>query len=508
LVALLVVTTAFVAHAVYLAVVAEDAFISFRYATHLAEGHGLVWNLGEAPVEGYTNFLWVILCAGAIALGRDVTFFAQVAGVFAGVLTIIYAWKFGRRVMRLGPAAALVPCALLALSGPFATWASSGMETILFALAITAASYHASMFALDRRAGEMGSASAFLLLATLTRPEGLLVAVVVLALALRGGRGRYLLPVLALYAVPVAIYWAWRVGYFGDWLPNTYYAKVSGIPLRPLWGMVYAGAFVLYYVVPVALVALLVPRERPRNPGTVLCLSLLVVYTAYVAWVGGDYMAMYRFFAPVVPLMYLLVGRAATLAWSRRRSVTFALVTIGAVITFVHSTPIDRKLFRKPPRQHGHYSGVQTERWHSARLTLLGNYFRSVADDDASLATDAIGAVSYYSRLPVFGFHGLVDRRIARSTAGSRAGLGLPGHEKGDLLYIFTRNPKFIMFSRLFTDEALGGYPDNLEPEVEAVLRRSYQPLSVWLDDPDNGESGYFTYYARTAPRDKTRRSP
>jgi len=34
--------------------VTEDAFISLRYSRHWAEGHGLVFNLGEKPpVEGY-----------------------------------------------------------------------------------------------------------------------------------------------------------------------------------------------------------------------------------------------------------------------------------------------------------------------------------------------------------------------------------------------------------------------------------------------------------------------
>lgn len=36
--------------------VQEDAFISFRYARNLVDGHGLVFNPGER-VEGYTNFL-------------------------------------------------------------------------------------------------------------------------------------------------------------------------------------------------------------------------------------------------------------------------------------------------------------------------------------------------------------------------------------------------------------------------------------------------------------------
>lgn len=37
----------------------DDAFISFRYARNLVEGHGLVYDLGEY-VEGYSNFLWVL----------------------------------------------------------------------------------------------------------------------------------------------------------------------------------------------------------------------------------------------------------------------------------------------------------------------------------------------------------------------------------------------------------------------------------------------------------------
>lgn len=34
----------------------DDAYISFRYATNLIHGHGLVFNPGER-VEGYSNFL-------------------------------------------------------------------------------------------------------------------------------------------------------------------------------------------------------------------------------------------------------------------------------------------------------------------------------------------------------------------------------------------------------------------------------------------------------------------
>lgn len=38
----------------------DDAYLTFRYTANLAAGHGPVWNVGEDPVEGFTNFLWMV----------------------------------------------------------------------------------------------------------------------------------------------------------------------------------------------------------------------------------------------------------------------------------------------------------------------------------------------------------------------------------------------------------------------------------------------------------------
>jgi hypothetical protein len=45
----------------------DDAYISFRYAQNLVEGHGLVYNPGER-VQGYSNLLYTLLSALGIAL--------------------------------------------------------------------------------------------------------------------------------------------------------------------------------------------------------------------------------------------------------------------------------------------------------------------------------------------------------------------------------------------------------------------------------------------------------
>ncbi|HEX4934306.1 MAG TPA: hypothetical protein VFV33_14045, partial [Gemmatimonadaceae bacterium] len=50
--------------------VSDDAYITFRYADHLARGLGLVFNVGER-VEGYSNFLWTIWIAFGLRLGSD-----------------------------------------------------------------------------------------------------------------------------------------------------------------------------------------------------------------------------------------------------------------------------------------------------------------------------------------------------------------------------------------------------------------------------------------------------
>ncbi|MGB1277113.1 MAG: hypothetical protein ACPG77_15320, partial [Nannocystaceae bacterium] len=54
---------AFAIHAGAWDFLCDDAYISFRYARHLADHGALEYNLGER-VEGYTNFLWVLLLAG------------------------------------------------------------------------------------------------------------------------------------------------------------------------------------------------------------------------------------------------------------------------------------------------------------------------------------------------------------------------------------------------------------------------------------------------------------
>src|ERR1051326_6227945 len=100
-------------------VVGDDAYISFRYARNLVDGHGLVFNPGER-VEGYTNFLWVLGIAAGLSLGASAETTSLSLGVVSGVVGIAATlWLAGAlthsRWRFLAPA-------MLGASSPFAFW--------------------------------------------------------------------------------------------------------------------------------------------------------------------------------------------------------------------------------------------------------------------------------------------------------------------------------------------------------------------------------------------------
>ncbi|HWE30960.1 MAG TPA: hypothetical protein VHB97_23295, partial [Polyangia bacterium] len=67
----------------------DDGGISFCYARSFAHGAGLVLVPGGERVEGYTNFLWVILLAAGILVGLEVVLWSHLLGALAVVATVI-----------------------------------------------------------------------------------------------------------------------------------------------------------------------------------------------------------------------------------------------------------------------------------------------------------------------------------------------------------------------------------------------------------------------------------
>jgi arabinofuranosyltransferase len=517
----------YLAHAAYLSGIAEDAYITFRFARNLVHGYGLTWNAGETPVEGYTSVLWVLVSALAMRLGLDAPRAAQIIGLAAGAATILLAYWAGRRLAGWPVEVALVPPLMLAVAGPFAAWATSGMETVPFALLVLAGLFGFAAYWRSFRRRTLLATSFTLLLATLTRPEGVLVFGVVIVLGSLSAIGdsrshtRNALLAAAVYVVPLAVYLAWRLGYYGYWLPNSFYAKTGGGVYQVLRGGVLTAGFGVQFVAPLVPWGLLAMWENgaPRLavPGirraaemvrahalVTACTALSLAYGVYVVAIGGDYMAMHRFFVPVLAPLYCagaawlaVLGRS--LARPGRRPAFAVIVAATAAATAFHSMPFDERFFARPAQQHGNYRGIQVERWSVARLTLIGRFFDSYRKSPGeSLATDAIGAIGYFTDMPVYDYLGLVDTHIAHLPIARNQERGMPGHQKADFPYIVAKRPTYLMFSRFLTP-APAPVRDFVPPEILAVVEAEYEPRSVWLQDTVNRESGYFTFLERRA---------
>src|SRR5687768_4498707 len=81
-IAVIAVIAAGALHIAYLRFQYDDAYITYRYADHLARGLGLVFNAGER-VEGYSNFLWTVVLAAVIGAGGDPETWAPALGAAA-----------------------------------------------------------------------------------------------------------------------------------------------------------------------------------------------------------------------------------------------------------------------------------------------------------------------------------------------------------------------------------------------------------------------------------------
>jgi hypothetical protein len=224
----------------------EDAAILLRYAQHFAQGDGIVWNIGGRPVDGATDFLFMVFVAGLSHLGMGVEAAARLLGLLAHLALVFLVFFASRTLWNVARPLAIIG-ALFVGMGPGLRYVEAGFGTTFFALWVFLSWYWAAVI-LARRGSERTSwlFAGSCLGMGLTRPEGVLVALLMLVTLLRfGGRGmrRKVTTAFALIFVLVGgAYFLWHWHYFGQPLPNPYYKKGGGhfYPLSLLLSIRYA----------------------------------------------------------------------------------------------------------------------------------------------------------------------------------------------------------------------------------------------------------------------------
>ena len=450
---LVVAAIALIAHSLVFNFVTDDAFISFVYSRNLAEHGKLVFNLGEHPVEGYTNFLWTVLLAGFMKVGLLPELMSRVLGTAFAVATLgTVAWLSRRLRGEDWSWWDALPALILAGVPGYACWASGGLETQMFTFLVTlGAAWHLDEM-LDDRPPRARTALMFAL-AALTRPEGsLFFALTVMHRAfVTFARGRFTLGraelrYLGAFLLLVVPHFVWRRWYYGWWLPNTFYIKSSGIGGAWAYGAHYlvrvVEQFHLWVVPILVFVGFLV--ERPRGLRLVVGYAAFVitVFALYVASVGGDFMGLFRFVMPVIPLVAVVAALSLRAILGKLGVVAPIVVVLALGLHAWHAVRVDKAaLVVDGPSDKGIDRPGWLRRYTADRITI-GKWFATWRRPDDYAAVGGAGAQVYYSQMRSLDCYGLSDEHIAHDVPARDS---RPGHQKyAPDEYILSKHPTIV----------------------------------------------------------------
>jgi hypothetical protein len=422
----------------------DDAYIVYRYAQNLAAGHGFVFNPGER-VEGVSCFLWVLLLAPFAVLSLPLPAVASLITICCGLAALFLLAGVSARLRNQTRPDTIdwCPSILLALSPSFAYWSSGALETVPFTLLlILLVRSH-----LDEKRNGRGMGSAlWAALALLTRPEAPLLAMAFVADRLWGQPRAQMRRVLHWMVVVFGVFAAFllfRWLYFGDWLPNTYYAKTGG----PLGATLYAGwvydlrffanllpslgmGWLVRQWLGLGLVGALLVHGIPGATMRPVALLLILLGVA-VTINGGDWMILSRFWVPGLPFVYLLLASLLRSALAGRRRGSAAIVVIVALLG-LHSLLWGLRARRLPEGQ------LFPQRPSAASYSEVGRYLSEQARPGDAVALMDIGQIGYETGLPIIDISGLADRRVARSPGGFL-------RKRYPVTYLLDRDPRFFV---------------------------------------------------------------
>lgn len=416
--------------------IVDDAGISLAYSKNLASGYGLVAQPGDSPVEAFSNPLWVLLFSPFYALGSVDPYLMPklVSGVLVA-LSFFLCHHALTRYVQGGTVVAVLGLSLASLQTAFVVWCVSGLENPLYIFLLVALFAHHA--ALSRpRVGDAILSGGLTGLVALTRPEGILFAGIfpVWAVVTRDRKeiAQLVPPFLISTALVGGAYVAFRILYFGDVLPNPYYAK-GGPGLRTVTDIIVLKPYVRSELAGI-LTAALGPLglwgagviliagvwnaiQRALEPVHLLLVSMTAISLGGYLLLPPDWMAEHRFATPFFLFLYLTLA-ASVVSVSVQRG-TGGRVVMGTAAVLVGFSVYTGSITRTPAFAR-HPTISLTE------VADRANKFRDLAVllgvRRPSLLTADVGATLLMGEVRTIDLGMLCDRDIARwlgETAGT-----------------------------------------------------------------------------------------
>jgi hypothetical protein len=445
---------------------ADDVYISACFGRTLFSGHGFVWYPGAPRIEGISNPLWSVLIGALHVLpGYSPDRLGALVLALNAVLLVIASWLFWSTLERARSFATTAPAQPYAAPVAFALallpaaigadyWCAEGFEIALLAVLCFGMVQIALGPNLERAA--IGLAIAFALGVATRMDFALSATPAVVLYALRRPGANNLGRCLGLGLVLSAALLLVRHGYYGAWLPNTYYLKATNWPLASRLTRGLAQNSALLWLVPLPLPALIWPacrrwllREAPQSLAGWLGFALAVLYSTYV---GGD---AWRPFAgydrhtavAAMLLVWSLCGVIAALSYRPLpAALACALALPIAAWPLVHENAAARA-------REALFQETLGTRTFEREWIRYGKAFREISQPGARIAVCPAGAIPYFSERGGVDLLGKVDPFVARLPVSTRrppnnaCWRDAPGHNKEDDRAVFElRKPEFSRY--------------------------------------------------------------
>jgi hypothetical protein len=389
--------------------ITDDTFIHLQYARRLAEGHGLVFNVGER-IYGCTSPLWAMVLAAGIAIGLPGLALARTLGLLATLGSVLLFFQLARRTLAIPELRGL---ATVAWAGHawMLRWALSGMET---PLAVALVLWGFVFFVPPRTPSRAALTGTLWALAALTRPEVAFLLVLWGVLLWVDSGGRPALRWIAGVAPPLVIYGGWLLyakSFYGTPWPGTLAAKTAGAAgldyqLSNLWRQIQIVGATDALLLAAVVLAMIATRMRCVT-GEDKVLGLLP--WAWLAGVPLLYAArgvpvISRYLVPLLPVLAWQAWRVAEAWWSgfdanRRLRLTALAATLATGVLIENLALYGTEVV---PHVRSFSAGLEQS------LVLWGRWFGVHTPPGASIATPDIGALGYFSGRRIVDLAGLV----------------------------------------------------------------------------------------------------
>jgi hypothetical protein len=457
----------------------DDIFIGLRYVQNFLDGNGLVYNKGE-KVEGFTDFLWIMLISFFSWLKCNPLITVQTLGILSavGTLTIfsVIVYKISSRL-----AIFIVPfiTIALALNYDFNTWSTSGLEASFFSFLLSC-SFYIYFFSEFQKKKKLILSGLFICLALLTRPDTIVIlfvanGLIVLYQLINKNTIPKIISILLFFNLAIIFiyipYFIWRYNYYGFIFPNTYYDKLGNESLFSkgfyyiwLYFKPHFISFLIIFLPPFIFLPILKKNPLSKlkeflsdnwNAAYATCIAIVYSYLlGFVAKVGGDFMYA-RFIIPIAPFIYFIIFYSILkLAKPKNLNIIFVILICGSFVEtklrldVFQALDKDGKEITTLNRDIADERYVYTSYFKIEDEIKLGKAIHRAFEgiDAKLLIRGGQACMGYYANFNYTQeFHGLTDTLIAHSVIKTR---GRIGHEKHGTTEYFQNKGINFLFNR------------------------------------------------------------